>query len=125
MTRPPDAATDPVSDYLDRVSSASTARLLRHVREVILAEVPEALPVISYGLPAFRVRGGVVCGFAVTKSGCSLYPFSGSTLSRLGPLIEGWSTTKSAIHFDAEHPLPDDLVRAVVRLRLDEIGKRG
>ena len=117
-------ALDPVSDYLERVEPAERAALLRHVRDVIVSEVPDAEPVISYGLPAFRVRGGVVCGFAATKSGCSLYPFSGTTLGRLGTLLEGRSTTKSAVHFDPAHPLADDVVRQVVRLRLAEIGER-
>ena len=116
---------DPVSDYLDRLESPECAAFLRHVREVILAEVPDAEPVISYGLPAFKVRGRVFCGFAATTSGCSLYPFSGSTLSTLGALLDGYSTTKSAIHVSPGHPVPDDLVRELVRVRLAEIDERG
>ena len=116
--------SDPVSEYLDRVESPARASLLRHVRDIIMSEAPEAVPVISYGLPAFRVPGGVVCGFAVTRSGCSLYPFSGTTVASLGALLDGSSTTKGAIHFDPDHPLPDEVVRQVVRLRLTEIGDR-
>ena len=118
-------APDPVSDYLDRVESDESAALLRHVRDVIVSEVPEAVPVISYGLPAFAVRGRVVCGFAATRSGCSLYAFSGTVVARLGPLVDSHSTTKSAIHFGPGHPLRDDVVREVVRLRLVEIDERG
>ncbi len=120
----PGPALDPVSAYLERAEPADRAALLRHLRDVVVSEVPDAEPVLSYGVAAFRVRGGVVCGFAATKSGCSLYPFSGTTLGRLGTLLEGRSTTKSAIHFDSAHPLADDLIREVVRLRLAEIGER-
>ena len=118
-------APDPVSEYLDRIPSPEVAVLLRHVREVIEDEVPGAVPVISYQVAAFKVRGSVVCGFAATASGCSLYPFSGTTLAGLGDALKGYSTTKSAIHFAPDHPLDDDLVRRVVRLRLAEIEERG
>jgi uncharacterized protein YdhG (YjbR/CyaY superfamily) len=50
----------------------------------ILEIVPDAEQVISYRIPAFRVQGKVVAGFAAFKDHLSYLPFSGSVLGRRG-----------------------------------------
>lgn len=57
---------------------------LQQLRETILEIVPDAEQGISYGLPAFRVRGKVVAGFAAFKNHLSYLPHSGSVLPELG-----------------------------------------
>ena len=42
--------------------------------------MPEAEECISYSIPAIRLEGRIVAGFAATAEGSSYYPFSGSTL---------------------------------------------
>ena len=61
--------------------------------------MPEAEQVISYGMPAFRVDGKTVAGFAAFKNHLSYLPFSGSVLSQLADELEGYTMTKSALHF--------------------------
>jgi uncharacterized protein YdhG (YjbR/CyaY superfamily) len=56
---------------------------LQTLRSTILEIVPEAEQVISYGLPAFRVRGKTVAGLAALKDHLSYLPFSGSVLGHL------------------------------------------
>lgn len=97
---------------------------LEKLRRSIHRAAPTAQECISYGMPAFRVQGGVVGGFAVTKSGYSYYPFSGQTLTELAEDVSAFSHTKSALHFSAKQPLPETLLRKLVAARLDEIGRR-
>jgi len=57
--------------------------LLKQMRQIIMEVEPSLKQVISYGIPAFKLDGDVVCGIAARKSGCSFYPFSSSVLAAL------------------------------------------
>jgi uncharacterized protein YdhG (YjbR/CyaY superfamily) len=97
---------------------------LEKLRRSLHRAVPAADECISYGMPAFRVRGGIVGGFAVTKNGYSYYPFSGQTLTELAADVSSFVRTKSALHFSAKQPLPATLLRKLVATRLAEIGRK-
>jgi uncharacterized protein YdhG (YjbR/CyaY superfamily) len=97
---------------------------LDQLRRAIRRRVPAAEECISYGMPAFRVDGGVVAGFAATKDGYSYYPFSGQTLAVLKSELLGFEGTKSSLHFTVERPLPVTLLRKLLQTRLTEIQRR-
>ncbi len=113
-----------IDDYLAEVGGDRRATLQK-LRETIRSIVPEAEECISYAIPAFRLRGAIVAGFAATAKGCSYFPFSGSTLGTLADVLAGYEQTKSALHFGAGRPLPATLVRKLIRARVAEIGARG
>ena len=108
-----------IDDYLATVSPDHRATLQR-LRETIRSIVPDAQECISYGLPAFRLEGKIVAGFSATSKGCSYYPFSGSTLKTLARAITRYDHTKSALHFSTDEPLPDALVRRLIKARIAE-----
>jgi uncharacterized protein YdhG (YjbR/CyaY superfamily) len=95
----------PIDEYLAGVTPSSRA-LLQSVRKTIRSIVPEVEECISYSMPAFRYQGRIIAGFRATSRGCSYYPFSGTTLKTLAGDIEGYSKTKSALHFGPDEPLP-------------------
>jgi uncharacterized protein YdhG (YjbR/CyaY superfamily) len=111
-----------IDEYLAGVSPKSRA-LLQKLRKTIHALVPEVEECISYRLPAFRYQGRVIAGFSATSTGCSYYPFSGTTLGTLADDLEAYSKTKSALHFGPDKPLPAALVRKLLKARMAE-GKR-
>jgi uncharacterized protein YdhG (YjbR/CyaY superfamily) len=113
----------PIDDYL-RTVPADRRRALEDLRVKIRSVVPDAEECISYGMPAFRVHGGVVAGFQTTKNGCSYYPFSGSTLATVASSVRGYDQTKSALHFSPDKPLPLTLVRRLLKARVAEIEQR-
>ncbi len=117
------ARPTPIDDYLRTVPD-DRRRALEDLRAKIRATVPEAEECISYRLPAFRVHGAVVAGFHATKTGCSYFPFSGSTLATVARFVRGYDQTKSALHFPADKPLPITLVRRLIRARMAEIEAR-
>ncbi len=94
-------------------------KLLKEMRSIILEIEPALKQSISYGIPAFRLDGDVVCGIAARKSGCSFYPFSGSVLAALKTDLVKYKQTKSALHFDS--PLPKTLVRKLMTQRMVQI----
>jgi uncharacterized protein YdhG (YjbR/CyaY superfamily) len=110
-----------IDEYLAGVSPKSRA-LLRGLRKTIHALAPQVEECISYRLPAFRLDGTVIAGFAATSTGCSYYPFSGSTLGTLAGDVESYRQSKGALHFDK--PLPTTLVRKLLRARIAESKQR-
>lgn len=95
--------------------------VLQHLRQTIRAEVPDAEEVISYAMPGFRLPGGkVFAGFAALKN-CGYYPHSGNILRQFTLELKPWKSTPGAIQFTPENPLPDDLIRRLVRARLAEL----
>lgn len=94
---------------------------LEALRRTILEIVPDAEEVISYRVPAFRVDGKTIAGFAAFKNHLSYLPFSGSVLPRLADELAGYSGTKSALHFPIDQPLPTALVEKLIAARLEEL----
>ena len=71
-----------IDDYLATVP-ADRRRALSALRATIHGVLPNVEECISYSMPAFRHDGRVVAGFLATATGCSYFPFSGSTLATL------------------------------------------
>jgi uncharacterized protein YdhG (YjbR/CyaY superfamily) len=109
-----------IDAYLSSVDETKRPAL-EQVRRMILEILPEAEQCISYRIPAFRVHGKVVAGFAAFAEYLSYLPFSGSTLAALAAELDGYTRTKSALHFTPEQPLPESLIDT----RLAEIENRG
>jgi uncharacterized protein YdhG (YjbR/CyaY superfamily) len=97
---------------------------LEALRLTILELLPGAEQVISYNVPAFRIEGGIVAGFAAFKSHLSYLPFSGSVLTQLAHELEGYTMTKSALHFPVDRPLSKTLVKKLIAARLRELHER-
>jgi uncharacterized protein YdhG (YjbR/CyaY superfamily) len=110
-----------IDEYLRGVDEPNR-EALEALRCMILETVPEAQECISYRIPAFRLEGKVVAGFAAFKEHLSYLPFSGSVLGQLEEELDGYSMTKSALHFTADHPLPEALVRKLIAARLEQLG---
>ena len=96
---------------------------LEAVRRSILTVVPDAEECISYGMPAFRVDGKVVAGFAAFKNHLAYLPHSGAVLAGLGDRLDGYERTSGSLHFPVDEPLPDDLVRTLVEAKLAVLGR--
>ena len=102
----------------------SERNTLQQLRQDILEVVPNAEECISYGMPAFKVRGKTVAGFAAFKNHLSYLPHSGSVLSALAADIADYDGTKSSLHFTVDQPLPKALVTKLVTARLQQLGLR-
>jgi uncharacterized protein YdhG (YjbR/CyaY superfamily) len=110
-----------VDRYLEGLDEPKRSTL-ETLRTSILAVVPGAEQCISYAMPAFKLEGKVVAGFAAFKSHLSYLPHSGSVLSTMTDELVGYGTSKAALRFAIDEPLPDDLVRKLVTTRLRELG---
>jgi uncharacterized protein YdhG (YjbR/CyaY superfamily) len=116
-------SAEEVDAYLAEVDEPKRSTL-QALRRTILEIVPDAEQVISYRVPAFRVQGKIVAGFAAFRNHLSYLPFSGSVLPQLADELDGYTMTKSALHFPVSEPLPKALVQKLIAARLEEASGR-
>lgn len=106
-----------VDQYLASLEEPKRTTLAR-LRETILDLVPDADEEISYGVPAFKVRGKTIAGFAAFKNHLSYLPHSGSVFGDLRDDLQGYSTSSGALRFGIDEPLPAPLVAKLIEVRL-------
>lgn len=92
--------------------------LLKRVRKVIRAAAPEAEEAIRYGMPTFILNGNLV-HFAACEQHLGFYP-TPSAIVRFAAELKPWVTSKGAVQFPYDLPLPLDLIRSMVEFRVAE-----
>jgi len=108
-----------VDEYLVDIPEPARSTL-KHIRAVIQSEVPAVTTVvICSGIPMFKYRGMLV-GYAAFKNHCSLFPTGSGVLDRFEKELRGFRSSKGTIHFPSDKPLPDALVKKIVKARVKE-----
>ena len=110
-----------VDEYLAALDEPKR-RTLERLRSTILDIVPEAEQCISYDMPAFRLDGKVIAGFAAFKNHLSYFPHSGSVLPELADDLAGYTTSKGTLRFGVDDPLPAALVKKLIAVRRRQLG---
>jgi uncharacterized protein YdhG (YjbR/CyaY superfamily) len=108
-----------VDQYLNALDEPKRTTLAQ-LRDTILDILPEADQGISYCVPAFKVRGKTIAGFAAFKNHLSYLPHSGSVFSELSHELKGYSTSSGALRFGINEPLPVPLVQKLIAVRLQQ-----
>jgi uncharacterized protein YdhG (YjbR/CyaY superfamily) len=114
-------AVDDTDSYLLGLDEPKR-RTLQQLRRCVLDVVPDAEECMSYGMPAFKLHGKTVAGFAAFKNHLSYLPHSGSVLPTLAADLAGYESTKGSLHFPVDQPLPALLVNKLLAARLRELG---
>jgi uncharacterized protein YdhG (YjbR/CyaY superfamily) len=109
-----------VDDYF-RELDASTRAVFEHIRSLAMDIVPEAEDGTSYGMAALRYKRKPLLGFLAAKDHLSVFPFSSGVVDAVRDRLAGFEVSKGTIRFTVAMPLPDEVVRDIVRLRIDEI----
>lgn len=116
------AKTKPTThdDYLATVTPEQRVAL-EQLRKIIRAAAPKAEECISYGIAGYR-QNGMLVGYGASAKHCSFFLMNGSTVEAHKDELKGYSTSKGAINFQPDKPLPTALVKKFVKLRLKENG---
>jgi uncharacterized protein YdhG (YjbR/CyaY superfamily) len=109
-----------VDDYFGSLD-ASTRAAFEHIRSLALDIVPEAEQGMSYGMAALRYKQKPLLGFVAAKRHLSVFPFSSRIVEEVSGQLSGFELSKGTIRFTVDRPLPDEVVRDVVMLRVREI----
>jgi uncharacterized protein YdhG (YjbR/CyaY superfamily) len=92
--------------------------ILKKMRKVIQEATPEAEETISYGMPTFKLNGNLV-HFAAYKNHIGFYP-TPSGIEAFKEEISGYKSSKGAVQFPLDKPIPYDLVVKMVIFRVKE-----
>lgn len=93
--------------------------ILEQVRLLIQEAVPDAEEVISYQMPTFRLYGSNLIYFAAYKKHIGLYPAPIGDNAFNQELLH-YAAGKSTIRFPLDKPMPAELIRKIVALRVTE-----
>ncbi len=109
-----------IDSYLEGVEEPKRSTLSQ-LRRDILAVIPDAEQCLSYAVPAFKVDGKTVAGFAAFKAHLSYLPHSGSVFPELTAELADYPKSSGALRFPIDRPLPAALVRRLIEVRLRQI----
>src|SRR5262245_47616213 len=113
-----------VTAYIAAQPRAAQAAL-RRVRSVLRQALPGAREVISYGIPAFELRGRRVVYFAGWKQHYSLYPVTTRLIAAFGEALEPYEYNgKGTLRLPLDEPVPARLLARIARFRAKEEAKR-
>jgi len=105
-----------VADYLSQVPEPQREALER-LRRTIKSTAPDAVEVISYQIPTFKLNGRMLVSYAAFKHHCSFFPGAGPIEMHADDL-KSFQTSKGTIQFTPEHPLSTALVKKLVKTRI-------
>jgi uncharacterized protein YdhG (YjbR/CyaY superfamily) len=112
-------AAKTVDEYLSGLPEPARSTLT-HIRAVIRSVVPKhTTEVISYRIPMFKYKGMLV-GYAAFTKHCSLFPTGSGVIQRFEKELKGYRVSKGTIQFPSDKPLPDALLKKIVKARVAE-----
>ncbi len=107
-----------VDEYLARVPEPARSRMTQ-LRSAIRSVVPgDATEVVSYGIPAFR-RKKILVWYAAFSNHSSLFP-TRSVIELFASELKDFSTSKGTVHFPHDKPLPTQLIKKMVKARVEQ-----
>lgn len=106
-----------VEEYLSALPG-SVKDTVEGLRKTIRQAAPQAQEAVSYNMPAFECNGMLVW-YAAFKRHIGFYP-KASAIAAFKRELAGYKTSKGAVQFPIEKPIPADLVRKIVTFRVKE-----
>jgi len=100
-----------------------TRKVLEELRALIKSLAPGATEKISYAIPTFHLNGNLV-HFAGYDRHIGFYPGASGILAFKEDL-KPYKSAKGSVQFPLGQPLPVDLIRRMVRFRVEENTGKG
>jgi len=111
-----------VNDYINSFTGIHREMLLQ-IRNTIKSAAPESEEAISYGMPAFKLRGKVLVYFAGYKNHIGFYA-TPSGHSAFANDLSIYKQGKGSVQFPVEKELPLELVARIVEYRVNLVSKK-
>jgi uncharacterized protein YdhG (YjbR/CyaY superfamily) len=113
-----------VDDYLAGIPEPQR-RILEQLRGILRELLPDAEECISYAMPAFRLDGRVIAGYAAFTKHVAFLPHSGSVLSEAVDLLGDYSYTHGSLHLPIDRAVSKPLIARLVDIRLAQLEAAG
>ena len=91
---------------------------LQKMREAIRTAAPAAIETINYGMPTFKLNGNLV-HFAGYAKHIGFYP-APSGIAAFAKELSAYKSSKGAVQFPHDKPIPYHLVKQIVEYRVKE-----
>jgi uncharacterized protein YdhG (YjbR/CyaY superfamily) len=114
---PKPAAPKTIDEYIARFPM-DVQQILQEIRRTIRQAAPQAQETIKYQIPTFTLKGNLV-HFGAYKRHIGFYPPPGATGSFKDELAI-YAGEKGNLKFPLDKPMPLDLIRRIVLLRVKE-----
>ncbi len=96
--------------------------VLAKIRAVIKQAAPEAKEKISYQMPAFY-QDGTLVWFGLHAHHIGFYP-TGEGIEAFKEELSGYKSSKGAVQFPLDEPMPYELISRIVKHRVAENQKK-
>jgi uncharacterized protein YdhG (YjbR/CyaY superfamily) len=110
-----------IDDYIQTFPK-EVQKKLGSIRQLIRELAPEAQEKISYRMPTFYLNGNLV-HFAAYNNHIGLYP-TPSGISAFKKELSKYKNAKGSVQFPMDESLPVDLIKRIVKYRLEKNRKK-
>jgi len=111
-----------IDEYIGQYPPEVQEKLVK-MRAVIKEAAPGAVEKISYQMPTFYLNGNLV-HFAAFEHHLGFYP-TPSGIEHFKDEISAYKSSKGAVQFPLDQPIPYELVGRIVKFRVEENLKKG
>jgi len=105
-----------VDSYINNFPT-TTKKALKQIRATIKKAAPKAEETISYQIPAYKYNGQILVYFAGYDHHIGFYP-TASGIENFKKEFAGYKSSKGAVQFPLDKPLPLNLVTKIVQFRI-------
>ena len=112
-----------VDDYMAALPE-DRRRVMEWLRGTIRAAAPDAVEVITYGMPGFKSHGTFLVSYDAYKKHYSLFPASDAVIAACGEELKPFLSGSGTISFKPDRPLSTELLTRIVEVRVAENAAR-
>jgi len=110
--------SNPIDEYIKNSPDNVRKRLIL-IRQIVKKAAPKAEETINYRMPAFKMNGKYLVFFAGFNKHIGFYP-TPSAIPKFRNELSKYKTSKGAIQFPLDKPLPVSLITRIVKFRVKE-----
>lgn len=96
----------------------TTQEILNNLREFLNTNFPQTEETINYAMPTLKLNGNLV-HYAAYKNHIGFYP-GASGVANFTSKLTDYKTSKGAIQFPIEKPIPFELIKEITEFRVIE-----
>ncbi len=115
------SSSNDIDKYISRFPAEIEAKL-EQLRANVKKAAPDAVEIISYKMPAFKLNG-ILVWYAAHSNHIGFYPRV-SGMEAFSKELSVYKTSKGAVQFPFDKPLPLRLITKIVKFRVNENLKR-
>ena len=107
-----------IDEYIGTFPDDIQSRL-ESMRQIIKSVIPGAIETISYQIPTFKINNKNIVHFSAYKKHIGLYP-GPSAIEHFKEELSQYKSSKGAVQFPLDNPIPSELVKKIVIFRARE-----